>query len=98
MKRGLYIALLLAVSVLTTTAQPEVTWLERSHDFGVILEQDGKAKGVVMLGAGHSHNSNVKYLIARMYAKKLGLPYINFYTQMTNERGYVVGRIRKMLN
>ncbi|MBQ9554589.1 MAG: DUF1573 domain-containing protein [Muribaculaceae bacterium] len=34
---------MLAVSVLTAAAQPEVTWLERSHDFGVILEQDGKA-------------------------------------------------------
>ena len=36
--------------------------------------------------------------IARMYAKKLGLPYINFYTQMENERSYVIGRIRKFLN
>ncbi len=71
---------------------------EWGQPYTFVLEQDGKAKGVVMLGTGHSHNSNVKYLIARMYAKKLGLPYINFYTQMTNERGYVVGRIRKMLN
>ena len=32
-----------------------------------------------------------------MYAKKLGLPYINFYTQMPNERSYVVSRIGKYL-
>ena len=25
-------------------AQPQATWLERQHDFGVILEEDGKAK------------------------------------------------------
>ena len=33
-----------------------------------------------------------------MYAKKLGFAYINFYTQMPNERDYVVSRIRKFLN
>ena len=40
----------------------------------------------------------MKYLIARMYAEKLDLPYINFYTQMPNERNYVIERIRKFLN
>ena len=62
-----------------------------------VLFADGGPKGVVMLGSGHSHDSNVKYLISRMYAKKLGIPYINFYTQMPNERAYVVERIRKFL-
>ena len=27
---------------LTAAAQPQVTWLERQHDFGVFLEADGK--------------------------------------------------------
>ena len=62
-----------------------------------VLYADGGPKGVVMLGDGHSHCSNVKYLIARAYAKKLGLPYINFYTQMANERDYVISRIRRFL-
>ena len=62
-----------------------------------MLSQGGIPRAVVMLGSGHSHYSNVKYLISRMYAKKAGLPYINFYTQMPNERGYVVERIRKFL-
>jgi len=57
----------------------------------------GSPKAVVMLGNGHSHDSGVKFLIARMYAKKLGLPYINFYTQMPNERGYVIDRIHKFI-
>ena len=70
---------------------------EWGQPYTFVLEQMGSIKGVVMLGKGHSHDSNVKYLIARMYAKKSGLPYINFYTQMTNERNYVIGRIRKFL-
>jgi hypothetical protein len=62
-----------------------------------VLYAGGGPKGIVMLGDGHSHCSNVKYLIARAYAKKLGLPYINFYTQMPNERDYVISRIRRFL-
>ena len=71
---------------------------EWGQPYTFVLEQAGIAKGVVMLGNGHSHDSNVKYLIARMYAKKLGIPYINFYTQMPNERDYVIGRIRKLMS
>ena len=70
---------------------------EWGQPYTFVLEQAGSLKGVVMLGNGHSHDSNVKYLIARMYAKKMGIPYINFYTQMPNERDYVIGRIRKFL-
>ena len=62
-----------------------------------VLYAGGAPKGIVMLGDGHSHCSNVKYLIARAYAKKLGLPYINFYTQMPNERDYVISRIKRFL-
>jgi hypothetical protein len=50
-----------------------------------------------MLGGGHSHDKNVKYLISRMYCKKLGMPYINFYLQMENERNYVIGRIKDLM-
>ncbi len=71
---------------------------EWGQPYTFVLESAGNVVGVVMLGKGHSHDSNVKYLIARMYAKKLGVPYINFYTQMPNERAYVIGRIRKMMN
>ena len=70
---------------------------EWGQPYTFVLEQTGSIKGVVMLGNGHSHDSNVKYLIARMYAKKSGIPYINFYTQMPNERDYVISRIRKFL-
>ena len=70
---------------------------EWGQPYTFVLYADGGPKGVVMLGDGHSHCSNVKYLIARAYAKKLGLPYINFYTQMPNEREYVISRIHRFL-
>jgi hypothetical protein len=31
------------------TAQPQATWLERKHDFGVILEENGKARCAIPL-------------------------------------------------
>lgn len=33
---------LLTLTAILATAQPQVTWLERHHDFGVFLEKDGK--------------------------------------------------------
>ncbi len=79
------------------TRPKQVYKAEWGQPYTFVLENDSKAKAVVMLGSGHSHDSNVKYLIARMFAKKLDIPYINFYTQMPNEKGYVIGRIRKFL-
>ena len=70
---------------------------EWGQPYTYVLESGGSPKAVVMLGNGHTHDSNVKYLISRMYAKKLGMPYINFYTQMPNERNYVIQRIRKFI-
>ena len=34
--------LLIALTALITAAQPQVTWLERQHDFGVFKEENGK--------------------------------------------------------
>jgi hypothetical protein len=51
-----------------------------------------------MIGRKGSHSENVKYLISRMYAKNVGLPYINFYTNYPNEKEYVVERIKSFLN
>ena len=70
---------------------------EWGQPYTFVLYQGLTPKGVVMLGSGHSHDSNVKYLVARMYAKKLNIPYINFYTQMPNERDYVVSRLHRFL-
>ena len=83
---------------LYTTRPRQVYKAEWGQPYTFVLESGDSPKGVVMLGKGHSHDENVKYLIARMFAKKLDIPYINFYTQMPNERSYVIGRIRKFLN
>ena len=41
MKRALTITLIV-LTALIVTAQPQATWLERKHDFGVFKERDGK--------------------------------------------------------
>ena len=71
---------------------------EWGQPYTFVLYQGGAPKGIVMLGSGHSHSSGVKYLIARMYATKIGLPYVHFYTQMPNERTYVAGRLHRFLD
>jgi hypothetical protein len=44
-KRALLIALLiLAGAAFNLVAQPQATWLERNHDFGVFHEKDGKVR------------------------------------------------------
>ena len=78
------------------TRPNQVYRAEWGQPYTFVLD-NGASKAVVMLGDGHSHDSNVKYLIARMFAKKMDIPYINFYTQMGNQRSYVVERIRKFL-
>ena len=79
------------------TRPRQVYKAEWGEPYSFVLYQGGAPKGVVMLGKGHSHSAKVKYLIARMYTKKIGIPYINFYTQMPNERGYVAGRLHRFL-
>lgn len=80
---------------LYSTRPRQVYQAEWGKPYSFVMYQAGMPRGIVMLGKGHSHDSNVKYLIARKYAQKMNLPYINFYTQMTNERNYVIERIHK---
>lgn len=79
------------------TRPEQVYKAEWGQPYDFVLYQNGKPAAVVMLGDRHSHNINVKYLIARMYAKKLGLPYINFYTQFPNTADYVARRLHHFL-
>lgn len=82
---------------LYSTRPYQVYQAEWGQPYSFVLYKDGIVKGVVMLGDGHSHNSGVKFLISRKYAQKVGVPYINFYTQFDNKTDYVVARIRKFL-
>ena len=70
---------------------------EWGKDYDFVLYSDGKPKAIVMLGDGHCHSKHVDYLIARMFAKKLNVPYIGFYLEFPNKEDYVVGRIREQL-
>lgn len=70
---------------------------EWGQPYSFVMYKNGIVKGVVMLGNNRSHESNVKFLISRKYAQKVGVPYINFYTQFHNRKSYVVERIRDFL-
>lgn len=70
---------------------------EWGEPYTFVMYREGVIKGVVMIGDERSHHQRVKYLISRMYAKKGGLPYINFYTNMPNQTEYVAERVRKFL-
>lgn len=70
---------------------------EWGQPYTFVMSKDNEVKGFVMLGDERSHHEKVKYLIARMYAKKMDIPYISFYIHLPNERDYVIERIKKML-
>lgn len=67
----------------------------RAYDFG--MYQLGDLKAVVSLGQGSSHDKKKEYLVSRAYARKAGIPYINFYIQFDNDKPYVVNRIKSMM-
>ncbi|MCR5325949.1 MAG: hypothetical protein K6E37_04260 [Bacteroidales bacterium] len=70
---------------------------EWGQPYEFVLYADGAVKAVVVSGLSRSHNSNAGYLVARMFAKKLNVPYIGFYGEFSNGEDYVVSRIRERL-
>lgn len=62
----------------------------------VLFTPEG-VKGLILLGKSQSQYKHVKFMISKMYAKKMGVPFISFYMDAPNERDYVVDRIRKYL-
>lgn len=71
---------------------------EWGYPYTFVLYEDGKVRGVILLGKTQSQYKHVKFLISRMYAKKMGLPFISFYMDSPNERNYVIQRIHKFLD
>lgn len=63
-----------------------------------VVAREGRVVAVIMLAEKWKQYNNVKYLISKMYMKKLGIPYIPFYTEMKNDIGYVVERLAKHIN
>ena len=67
----------------------------RDYDFG--LYQNGRLVAVVIL-VEHNKDTNRLYRSSKDAANKAGIPFINFYLQMQNERDYVIDRIRRFIN
>ena len=65
----------------------------KPYDFMLIT--NGNCAGVVML-VEHNRDNNRFYKGARYAAQAAGVPFINFYTHMYNERGYVINRIKRL--
>lgn len=71
---------------------------EWGYPYTFVFYENGKARGVILLGKSQSQYKHVKLLISKMYAKKMGLPFITFYMDAPNERNYVIQRIHKFLD
>lgn len=56
----------------------------------------GGMKGVITV-TDHNRDNNTAFRNAKRAAQVAGVPFINFYTHMPNERDYVVNRIKTML-
>jgi len=67
----------------------------RPYDFG--LSKDGEFIGFVVLSQ-RNRTHNHPYWNSEKKAKELNIPFINFYTHMSNEREYVIKRINKFIN
>jgi len=65
----------------------------KPYDFMLIA--NGECAGVVML-VDHNRDNNRFYKGARYAAQASGIPFINFYTHMLNERGFVINRIKRL--
>ena len=66
----------------------------RNLDF--CLYQNGRLCGAVML-TPHNRDNNLAFRNAKQACQAAGVPFINFYSHLPNEREYVVTRIRSML-
>ncbi|MDR1714138.1 MAG: hypothetical protein LBR39_08330 [Coriobacteriales bacterium] len=59
------------------------------------LSKDGRVAGYVMV-TDHNKDRRYGWQLARAAAQLQGVPFINFYTHLANERDYVLERIRRL--
>ena len=60
------------------------------------LMRNGKAAVVILL-TQHNRINNAAFKNARKSALDSKIPFLNFYTHMPNERGYITSRIKSVL-
>ena len=66
----------------------------RPYDY--VLSQNGRAVAAIMF-VDHNRDKNAAYLNAKSSCAQIGIPFINFYTHMPNERNFVISRIRRLI-
>lgn len=71
---------------------------EWGFPYSFVLYAGDSVKAVMFVGKSQNQSRLVKFLISKMYAKKMNLPFITFYMDAPNERDYVVERIGKFIN
>lgn len=62
-----------------------------------VLYKGDQIHAVILLAKSENQYKHVKFLISKMYAKKMNIPFINFYMDAPNERDYVEYRIAEFL-
>lgn len=70
---------------------------EWGKPYNFVLYEGDRIKGVVVIGKRQVECKYVSFLISKMYAKKLGVPFVSFYLDAPNERDYVIERFHKFL-
>ena len=63
-----------------------------------VLYSGDSVRGVILLAKRQNQSRNVKFLISKMYAKKMNIPFVSFYMDAPNEHDYVVERIRSYVH
>ena len=83
-----------AVFQLYPTRPQQAYKAEWGLPYTFVLYHADSVRGVILIGKNQNQYRKVKFLISKMYAKKMGYPFISFYMDAPNEREYVVERIR----
>ncbi len=74
---------------------PVSTFGGEGKPYNFALYQGDTCAGVIML-VEHNRDNNRAYKGAKAAAQNAGVPFINFYTHMPNERSFVVSRITRL--
>lgn len=65
--------------------------------YSFVFFKDDRVYGVLLLAKANKNYKQVKFLVSKMYAKKMGVPFISFYMDAPNEREYVIDRVHEFM-
>lgn len=68
--------------------------MSRSYSYG--LYRNGSPKMMIMV-TEHNRDNNRAYRYAKQACENAGVPFLNFFTHMPNEKEYVINRIKNAL-